>query len=153
MKEGTTNRHREIPATRVAAFIQHYIKHNIETDVDVDDAREGYDAGLTQFAFEAGLNPRAIYRILHGETTNCKFELVDDMLTALDRSYLWTWDPEDGGFADYYCDEPAPKAEPTIEQKRRNELQMAKRVARRDRRDWLEVLMERARAQMELQCA
>lgn len=146
MEKGSNNRRRDIPAARVAAFIEHYISTNYELD-------ESEPTGTYQFAFETGLPARTIFRIRNLESTNVRFELLDDMLIALDRNYLWTWEPEKGGFADYYGDEPAAPAAPTIEQQRKNAVAMAKRYARRNGSHWLEVLRERAETEMELACA
>lgn len=146
MKKGTNPR-REIPATRVAEFIQSYIDAHYQLDPETNNH------GINQFSFDTGLPQRSIYRILHGESTNASFELVDEMLTRLDEIHLWHLGPEDGGFADYYCDEPAPAAKPSIEQKRRKAIDNAKRHARAHGGDWLEILIDRARAEMELECA
>ena len=147
MKKGTTcNPKREIPATRVAAFIRQYIEEHYEIDPVMNDL------GFAQLSFDSGVPTRSIYRILSGECANVSFELLDDLLTNLDEIHLWHLGPEDGGFYDYYCDDPAPPAEKTIEQQRRNEVENAKRHARKLGTDWLEVLMDRARAEMELAC-
>lgn len=147
MKKGTCNPRRDIPATLVAAFIQGYIDANYELDPGTNDY------GIGQFEFDSGIPRRRIYAILRGETTNVTFEVVDEMLVRLDEIHLWHLGPEDGGFADYYGDDPAPAAEQTIEQQRRNAVENAKRYARAKGGDWLEILMDRARAEMELACA
>lgn len=135
---------RDIPAVRVAAFIDHYIQTNYP-DYERTNRPQHQPLGpLEQFAAETGLNARTIYRIQKGESTNVRFELVDDMLVALDREYLWHWGPEDGGFSDYYGDEPGPPAEPTAEQQRWRAVSNAKRYARKQGRRWQDVLRERA---------
>lgn len=146
-KRKATEPKRDIPATRVAAFIQQYIDEHYETHHELNDY------GINQFTFDTGIPQRTVYRILHGESANISFELVDEMLTRLDEMHLWFLGPEDGGFYDYYCDEPAPPAEQTIEQQRRNAISNAKRAARQTGSAWLDVLMDRARQEMELACA
>ena len=142
-----TNQRRDIPASRVAAFIDHYIEANYpEWERNSNKPQDMPLGPLQQFAQEVGLSPRTIYRIRSGESVNVRFTLLDEMLSKLDREYLWHWGPEDGGFSDYYGDEPGPRAEPKPEQEQRLAVLRAKRYGRRHNIPWQDVLRGREKA-------
>ena len=123
------NPKRLIPSDRVKIFIEHYISHNYAIERNAEGAI--LDKGISRFARETNVAERRLYGIIQQEQANVSFEIVDRILTALDREYLWYWEPEEGGFSDYYGDDPPPPAEPTKAQKEWKARDYRRRAARK----------------------
>lgn len=99
-----------IPADRLKAFVEKYIREHYELDE--------FDTGKTQFSFDSGVPQRRVYAILEEEQANFSFDFVDRMLTRLDCVHFWHLTEEQGGFRDYFePDIPPAPAVPTEKQK------------------------------------
>lgn len=119
------NATRRIPSARVAALL----RRELGDPPGVSDPCIA--SAYTRLAEASGVGTRRIHSIVTEEFANVTFQVVDKILTGLDRVDLWHLPEELGGLADYYeSDEPPPPADLTPEQLERGRAHRARRRQR-----------------------
>lgn len=103
-----------IPTARVAPLLEEWIEKHGEFTED-GDIVDGY---LTALGGVVGLSPRVLYRIRELIDANVTFTMVDRILLGLEKEHLWKEPPENGGFSDFWGEDPPFPATPSVEQER-----------------------------------
>lgn len=88
------------PVERVAPIVEKFIE---EWRVDKPlHFRAHQPSGALEYLARHGVSQRALYRIRTGEQQMVGIELLDKILVAMGKHYLFHVAPEDGGFSDIY---------------------------------------------------